>query len=305
MALQFDSDTQRVLLLVSLGVILLAGAVFIGLSEWTATYSHSASVDESITESDEPMPGERLGFESLSSAEQEIFLEAVQSDDVVWTRSPVGDQFDYPRGTAGAHRYYIEHEGQTYRLTTKDEDRFTAAIAGGVGSVLAISGLMLLVAGLLPVVDFGRRLGISVETRLKFASETIFPLSAGLLLGLTLFPFVFFGIGSGLSSALSSVGSVPGWLPIGIGYVLTTALVTLSTVGLRRLVPATREVFLGTLAIVSVLWILLFTLGAGDAVASGGSRAVLSFGTFLGVAVVVPGMLLGHRLHQHSDNPPS
>lgn len=291
MALHIDNERRRVAISLALGVLLLATAAFVGTSDWTGTYSHTASVDERYVDSDEPLPGERVEFESLSSEEREVFVEAVESNDAVWTTDPIGDRFAYPKGTAGAEWYFVEYEGETYQFATKDEDRFTAFLSLTTAVGAGLSGLALVVTGLVRVAGTRH----ATAARLSNAAENTVPLSAAVLLCLTLVVLAFFRL-DGLSFLLGTGPSVR-WASTVLAYSTGVGVVTLASAGVLRFVNVSWGEFVGTLLAVTLSSPFLYLWVGESALASGASVLVTLVGVFFGAAVVAPGFVLGWRLH--------
>lgn len=272
-------------LFLTLGLTLLLCSVLIGFTGWTDTYKHDAR--DVPSDSEQVRTAETvLTSDDITMDEQAVLLETITSDSPVWRSEPVGLRFRYPDGTE-SNEYLIEFDGTHYLLETSTEQRPQRIVATGARISFAVAGLLLVVAGGVPIL------------RTVLAPKMVFTRPLKRLLGmclpvwalLMLVPAVVLGLVFPL--VFETVVDVPLSLFV-TPFLLATGICTAVTVLALRATDISDTFFLGSAVNVPIVWM---TLVAAD-IAPGGGRARAALTLLLGVSgfSVLIGQVLGWYL---------
>lgn len=295
MVLESDSRTLQGVLLILVAALLVGAALVIGGTDWTHVHRHNAEGGEGDSVGGPFYGGENLTYENLSDDEQAVFEQAVDSDGSVWTAGSVGEYFEYPPGTAGAKRYRVEYEGETYRLTTKREDRELAAFAGVFRAGLGLAGLVVAALGVIRPLAVGRRLSGSVGNSVETVTRRVLPVTVFAVLWFTLFPLLVFG----LFARITRLPELP-YSPITPGLLsllVAGASIVASTAWFTRQVSVDGSRFFNIVGLVAPILTAIVQFSVMSTVYGSGESLYFSFIiTAVGMAVVFLCFTAGWRL---------
>lgn len=294
-----DGGLRGAAVFLALGLAVLLCGALVGFSEWTDTYKHEvrevAADGEQVRTVDSV-----LTSDDITVDEQAVLLETITSDSPVYKSEPVGLQFRYPDGTEGTE-YLIEFDDAYYVLETATEQRPHLVVATGARVSFAVAGLLLVVAGGVPILRTVLAPNVVFTRPLKRLLGICLPVWALLILvpavvlGLV-FPLVF-----------ETVVELPLSLFV-TPFLLATGICATGTALALRATDLSDTFFLASAVNAPIVWM---TLVAAD-VAPGGGQARATLTLLLGVSgfSVLIGQVLGWyilrwRELRQREKPPS
>jgi hypothetical protein len=286
MAFQSDNRVLQAVVLCSLGLVLVGGAVAIGFTDWTGTHRH---VTEVVAESSDTR--ETVLFEELTATEQDLVQETIEAEGAVWTTGPAMEQFGYAAGPDPPNTQFIEYQGEIYELSIKEESRELAVRARAVQAGLGLSGLVAVFLGLAIGSNLSRRVPESHTARVEALTARILPVALFSLLWFTLSPTLVRELnalvpelpGAPVTSFLSSLLVLAGLAALSTRWVLQQVDISFGQAVATVVIVAMGRILLQIWAMVGVLVVedIVFNLIA---------MAVV-------VGIVLHGFALGRWLH--------
>lgn len=262
------------------GGVLLVGSLMLGYTGFTETYRHDVTpVAEWEQERSTP---ERV-LTDLSPQEQAVVLDSVTGAEPVWRDEPVGLRFSYPPGPA-SEGYTVSIENTQYVLETSAVQRPVTMLVHALRVSFAVAGLLLLVAGVVPLVRYVSYPDTPLSEPFHTIVRTWTPVWAVLVLA----PAAVFALVYPI--VLETVRPLPLNLFVS-PFLLSTSLCTLLSIGVLRTVDLSDAGYLLSALNASFLWAVVVGLYVSPA--SGEARATLTLFLFVSSLAVLVGLSLG------------